>query len=285
MGCLPGKPPNDNTYFRQPAARGDALERAGWSARECRAVVGAWVARRPAVGRVPERHLHQADVPRPREAGGGTRRPPCTRVRTPTGSSSWSTTTSTPPTRTRVLWALCTRTEVTDDIDVVKRMWSTSLDPMAYAGDEGPRYLQQPHDHRRVQRPFEAPRDVPAGGARDAGARRRAPLQLAAALHRRRQGPQGRAPGEPERGVGAGHPRKGFSARRAFNLGDTHTTDRDQSTHRETLSRTTCLTANNLLRCSLTYWLQLEGPCVLAVDAPWGNGKTTFLNMWGQVFA
>ena len=24
----------------------------------------------------------------------------------------------------------------------------------------------------------------------------------------------------------------------------------------------------------------LEGPCVLAVDAAWGNGKTTFLNMW-----
>ena len=26
----------------------------------------------------------------------------------------------------------------------------------------------------------------------------------------------------------------------------------------------------------------LEGPCVLAVDAAWGNGKTTFLNMWAQ---
>lgn len=25
-----------------------------------------------------------------------------------------------------------------------------------------------------------------------------------------------------------------------------------------------------------------EGPCVIAVDAAWGNGKTTFLNMWGQ---
>ena len=26
----------------------------------------------------------------------------------------------------------------------------------------------------------------------------------------------------------------------------------------------------------------LEGPCVLTVDAAWGNGKTTFLNMWAQ---
>ena len=26
----------------------------------------------------------------------------------------------------------------------------------------------------------------------------------------------------------------------------------------------------------------MEGPCVLAVDAGWGNGKTTFINMWAQ---
>ena len=33
----------------------------------------------------------------------------------------------------------------------------------------------------------------------------------------------------------------------------------------------------------LTHLLSsLEGPCVLAVDAAWGNGKTTFLNMWAQ---
>ena len=33
----------------------------------------------------------------------------------------------------------------------------------------------------------------------------------------------------------------------------------------------------------LTYLLgSLEGPCVLAVDAMWGNGKTTFLGMWAQ---
>ena len=33
----------------------------------------------------------------------------------------------------------------------------------------------------------------------------------------------------------------------------------------------------------LTHLLgSLEGPCVLAVDAIWGNGKTTFLRMWAQ---
>ena len=26
----------------------------------------------------------------------------------------------------------------------------------------------------------------------------------------------------------------------------------------------------------------LEGPCVLAIDAPWGSGKTTFLRIWAQ---
>src|SRR5439155_409869 len=40
----------------------------------------------------------------------------------------------------QVLWALCTRTDVVEDVDVVKRQWSTPLDPMAYAGD-GPRYF------------------------------------------------------------------------------------------------------------------------------------------------
>ena len=33
----------------------------------------------------------------------------------------------------------------------------------------------------------------------------------------------------------------------------------------------------------LTHLLRsIEGPCVLAVDAPWGTGKTTFLDIWAQ---
>ena len=40
-----------------------------------------------------------------------------------------------------VLWAMCTRTDVAEDVDILKRLWSTSLDPMAYAGDgNGARY-------------------------------------------------------------------------------------------------------------------------------------------------
>jgi len=37
----------------------------------------------------------------------------------------------------QVLWAMCTRTDVIQDIDVIKRCWSTGLDPMAFAGEDG----------------------------------------------------------------------------------------------------------------------------------------------------
>jgi 4-hydroxy-3-polyprenylbenzoate decarboxylase len=36
----------------------------------------------------------------------------------------------------QVLWALCTRTDVSADIDTLRRCWSTPLDPMAYGGPE-----------------------------------------------------------------------------------------------------------------------------------------------------
>ena len=26
----------------------------------------------------------------------------------------------------------------------------------------------------------------------------------------------------------------------------------------------------------------IDGPCVMAIDAPWGAGKTTFLKMWSR---
>ena len=75
----------------------------------------------------------------------------------------------------------------------MKRMWSTSLDPMAYAGDEGPRY----YNNRMIIdacRPYDRLDDLPARRPQDAG-RKPQELrdQLAAALHPRRQSPQGRA--------------------------------------------------------------------------------------------
>jgi 4-hydroxy-3-polyprenylbenzoate decarboxylase len=54
-----------------------------------------------------------------------------------------------------VVWALCTRTSVDRDMDVMRRCWSTSLDPMAYQGD-GPGWFNdrvvidacRPYDRR-----------------------------------------------------------------------------------------------------------------------------------------
>ena len=71
-------------------------------------------------------------------------------------------TSSIDPTDTNeVIWALCTRTDVTRDMDVLRRMWSTSLDPMAYQG-EGPGFF---NDRLVIDacRPFDRVKTVPAG--------------------------------------------------------------------------------------------------------------------------
>ena len=39
--------------------------------------------------------------------------------------------------------------------------------------------------------------------------------------------------------------------------------------------REAVVTLTNIVR-------NIDGPCILSIDAPWGAGKTTFLNMWGK---
>jgi 4-hydroxy-3-polyprenylbenzoate decarboxylase len=132
LGCLPGMPPNDNTYFRSPlraALIWDALERGGVPG-----IVGVWS----------------------HEAGGGRMFNIVSIKQMYPGHAKQvglATASCHPgayanryvvvvdddidPTDTnQVLWALCTRTEVGEDIDIVRRCWSTPLDPMAYAGEE-----------------------------------------------------------------------------------------------------------------------------------------------------
>ena len=53
----------------------------------------------------------------------------------PTGSWWWSTTTSTRPTWIEVVWAICTRCDPRDDVQILNGCWSTTLDPMAYPPD------------------------------------------------------------------------------------------------------------------------------------------------------
>ncbi len=136
LGCLPGKPPNDNTFFRSPmraALIWDELERSGVPG-----VVGVW--------------SHEA-------GGGRLMNVVSIKQMYPGHSKQVGMATASchagayanrfvvvvdddidPTDTNEVIWAMCTRTDVVDDIDVIKRCWSTPLDPMAFAG-EGPRYF------------------------------------------------------------------------------------------------------------------------------------------------
>ena len=150
MGCLPGKPPNDNTYFRSPlraAMLWNELERAGVPG-----VVGAWSHEAGGGRFLNVISIKQMYPGHAKQVGHAT-----TAVHAGAYANRFVIVVDDdidPTDTNEVLWALCTRTEVTDDIDIVKRMWSTSLDPMAYAGDEGPRY----YNNRMIIdacRPFE----------------------------------------------------------------------------------------------------------------------------------
>ena len=136
LGCIPGKPPNDNTFFRSPmraALIWNELERAGVPG-----ITGVWS----------------------HEAGGGRlfnivsiqQRYPghAKQVGMATASCHAGAYANRfvvvvdddidPTDTNEVLWALCTRTDVVRDIDVMRRCWSTGLDPMAYQGD-GPGFF------------------------------------------------------------------------------------------------------------------------------------------------
>ncbi len=171
LGCLPGMPPNDNTYFRSPlraALIWDELERSGVPG-----IVGVWS----------------------HEAGGGRMfNVVAIKQMYPGHSKQVGLATASchagayanryvvvvdddidPTDTNQVLWAMCTRTDVVDQIDVVKRCWSTPLDPMAYAG-EGPRYYNnrmiidacRPYDRLKT---FPAVARVDAADAADLRAR------------------------------------------------------------------------------------------------------------------
>jgi 4-hydroxy-3-polyprenylbenzoate decarboxylase len=153
LGCIPGKPPNDNTFFRSPlraALIWNELEQAGVPG-----IVGVWS----------------------HEAGGGrllnvvaiTQLYPghAKQVGTATASCHAGAYANRfvvvvdddidPIDTNEVLWALCTRTDVVEDVDVVKRCWSTALDPMAYAGEDGSHFNNRmiidacrPYDRRQT---------------------------------------------------------------------------------------------------------------------------------------
>ena len=189
VGCLPGKPPNDNTYFRSPlraAMLWDELERAGIPG-----VVGAWSHEAGGGRFLNVISIKQMYPGHAKQVGHAT-----TSVHAGAYANRFVIVVDDdidPTDTNEVLWALCTRTEVTEDVDIVKRMWSTSLDPMAYAGDGG-RATTTTDDHRRMP-PLRQARHLPARRPQDAGRSGRAASAMAGALHAGRQGAQGRAQG------------------------------------------------------------------------------------------
>jgi 4-hydroxy-3-polyprenylbenzoate decarboxylase len=136
LACLPGSPPNDNTYFRSPmraAMLWNELERAGIPG-----VVGAW-SHEAGGGRFFNIiAINQMYPGHAKQVGHAT-----ATVHAGAYANRYVVVVDDdidPTDTNEVIWAMCTRTDVIEDVDVIKRMWSTSLDPMAYAGDEGPRY-------------------------------------------------------------------------------------------------------------------------------------------------
>ncbi len=157
LGCLPGKPPNDNTFFRSPlraALIWDELERAGVPG-----IAGVWS----------------------HEAGGGRMLNVVSiKQMYPGHSKQVGMATASchagayanrfvvvvdddidPTDTNQVLWALCTRTDVLEDVEVIRRCWSTPLDPMAYPGVDGKAY----YNNRMIIdacRPFDRLKTFPA---------------------------------------------------------------------------------------------------------------------------
>lgn len=133
LGCVPGKPPNDNTFFRsrlRAALIWDELERAGvpgitrvWS----HEAGGGRLFNIVSIRQMYPGHSRQVGL------ASASRHAGAYANRYVVGVDE-----DIDPTDTdEVLWAMCTRTDVIQDIDVIKRCWSTSLDPMAYAGEDG----------------------------------------------------------------------------------------------------------------------------------------------------
>ncbi len=130
LACLPGKPPNDNTYFRSPlrsALIWNELERAGVPG-----ITGVWsheagggrLFNVVSISQLYPGHSKQVGMATASCHAGAY----ANRFVVVVDDDIDPTDTN------EVLWAMCTRTDVIDDIDVMKRCWSTSLDPMAYAG-------------------------------------------------------------------------------------------------------------------------------------------------------
>jgi 4-hydroxy-3-polyprenylbenzoate decarboxylase len=133
LGCVPGKPPNDNTFYRSPlraALIWDELERSGvpgisgvWS----HEAGGGRLLNIIAVKQMYPGHSKQVGMAMASCHAGAYANRYCIVVDDDID----------PTDTNQVLWAMSTRTDVARDIEVLRGCWSTGLDPMAYVGDDG----------------------------------------------------------------------------------------------------------------------------------------------------
>jgi UbiD family decarboxylase len=136
LGCIPGKPPNDNTFFRSPlraALIWNELERAGVPG-----VTGVWSHEAGGGRLMTVVSIRQMYPGHAKQVGAAA-----ASCHAGAYANRWTIVVDEdidPTDTNEVLWAMCTRTDVIEDVDVLKRCWSTPLDPMAYAGT-GPAYF------------------------------------------------------------------------------------------------------------------------------------------------
>jgi 4-hydroxy-3-polyprenylbenzoate decarboxylase len=132
LGCIPGKPPNDNTFYFSPLRSAfiwDELEASGITG-----IVGVW-SHQAGGGRffhiVSIKQLYPGHA---KQVGMAT-----ASCHAGAYANRYVVVVDDdidPTDTNQVLWALCTRTDVSADIDTLRRCWSTPLDPMAYGGPE-----------------------------------------------------------------------------------------------------------------------------------------------------
>lgn len=131
LGVLPGKPPNDNTYYLnylQSALVWDQLEKAGIPA-----VQGVW-AHESGGGRMWLTVSIKQQYPGHSKAAG--------LVATACRSGAYVNHLTVvvdediDPTNTdEVIWALCSRVDAREDVEILKRMQASPLDPVSYPPD------------------------------------------------------------------------------------------------------------------------------------------------------
>lgn len=132
MGAVPGVPPNDNTFWRGPSRSGavwNQLEAAGIPG-----VTGVWT-HEAGGGRM------WLTVSIKQMYGGHSKQAGLITSQCHAGAyaNRWVIVVDddiNPANMSDVVWAMCTRFDPREDLEILKGGWSTSLDPMVYGADD-----------------------------------------------------------------------------------------------------------------------------------------------------